>query len=358
MRLPVGKLLALLTATAIMTACASIGPPLPPSLELPKPPTDLRAVRKGDRVTLTWTIPTATTDRQTVRSVGATRICRSQQPEFTQCGVPVAEEPPVVTSTKSPKQKNTASYTDTLPATLESDDPSSFITYAVEPLNADGRGAGPSNHVQVALARTLAPPRDFTARLTAQGVVLTWTNTVPSSSTHYLYRVHRRLEGSKDETLIGDVPAGNEPNLTLTDLNFEWQKNYEYRAEAVTVLPQKDKPDVQIEGNDSPAVKIFANDIFPPAVPSALQAVFSGPGQQPFIDLIWAPVSDVDLDGYNVYRHEEGAAPVKVNAELLKTPAYRDTTVVAGKHYRYSVSSVDVRGNESAKSEEAEETVP
>jgi fibronectin type 3 domain-containing protein len=94
-------------------------------------------------------------------------------------------------------------------------------------------------------------------------------------------------------------------------------------------------------------------------VPSGLQAVFSGPGQTPFIDLIWAPVTDVDLDGYNVYRREEGGGPaVKLNAEPVKAPAYRDTTVISRKHYLYSVSAVDVRGNESARSEEAAESTP
>ena len=78
-------------------------------------------------------------------------------------------------------------------------------------------------------------------------------------------------------------------------------------------------------------LKVFAHDVFPPAVPAGLQAVFSGAGQAPFIDLIWAPVTDVDLDGYNVYRHEEGATPVKVNAERLKTPAYRDESVEFGE---------------------------
>jgi len=89
-----------------------------------------------------------------------------------------------------------------------------------------------------------------------------------------------------------------------------------------------------------------------------LQAVFSGPGQQPFIDLIWAPVADADLDGYNIYRHEEGSAPVKLNAGLVKMPAFRDAQVVSGNTYSYSVSAVDLRGNESARSGEASESVP
>ena len=74
--------------------------------------------------------------------------------------------------------------------------------------------------------------------------------------------------------------------------------------------------------------------------------------------LIWAPVTDADLDGYNVYRHEPGEQLVKVNPELVKTPAYRDLNVVSGKNYLYSVSAVDARGNESAQSQEAGERVP
>jgi fibronectin type 3 domain-containing protein len=245
---------------------------------------------------------------------------------------------------------------------LQSDNPSGFITYAIEVLNAGGRGAGLSNEVRVSLVRTLPPPRDFAARVTGQGVVLAWTNDIrpanPQPSIHYLYRIYRKQEGSQQETVVSEVPAGGAPDLTLTDANIEWEKTYEYRAETVTVIAPENQPEVQVEGDDTPEIKVFAHDVFPPAVPSGLQAVASGPGQTTFIDLLWAPVPDVDLDGYNVYRHEEGAAPVKVNAALVKTPAYRDAVVVSGNSYVYSVSAVDVRGNESARSEEAGEKVP
>jgi fibronectin type 3 domain-containing protein len=42
----------------------------------------------------------------------------------------------------------------------------------------------------------------------------------------------------------------------------------------------------------------------------------------------------------------------------VKTPAFRDTHVEAGKTYQYAVTAVDERGNESAHSAEASETVP
>jgi hypothetical protein len=45
-------------------------------------------------------------------------------------------------------------------------------------------------------------------------------------------------------------------------------------------------------------------------------------------------------------------APVKLNSELVKSPSYRDIAVTSGKTYTYSVSAVDVRGNESQRSED------
>src|SRR5208282_5034577 len=90
MKLFLRRLLAL-GAPLLLTACATMGPPQPPALELPKAPLDLRAVRKGDKVTLTWTVPALTTDRKTIRSLGPTRICRGLDSPLTQCGTAVGE---------------------------------------------------------------------------------------------------------------------------------------------------------------------------------------------------------------------------------------------------------------------------
>jgi fibronectin type 3 domain-containing protein len=109
-------------------------------------------------------------------------------------------------------------------------------------------------------------------------------------------------------------------------------------------------------------VRVVAHDVFPPSVPVGLQAAYSGEGQKPFIDLIWAPVTSADLAGYNIFRSESngvaGDKMVKLNSELVKSPSYRDLAIASGKTYTYSVSAVDVRGNESQRSEETSETVP
>ena len=351
------------SATLMLAACATIGPPQPPSLDLPKPPTDLRASRKGDRVNLTWTIPIMTTDRETIRSLGPTRICRGPG-ELNACNTPVGDiETPLPTNkagASAPKPQG--SHTDTLPRQLESDDPSAFITYAAQVLNREGRTAGFSNEVHVPLARTLPPPHDFRARLAKEGVVVSWVGEIVSvvpADVQYVYRVYRRLESSNEQALAGETSAGTETSFTITDSNIEWEKTYYYRAETVTLIHRANKSPLEVEGDDTPEVKVFADDVFPPTVPAALQAVYSGPGQKPFIDLVWAPVTDADLAGYNAYRREEGTTtPVKLNVDVIKAPAYRDENVAPQRKYIYSVSAVDVRGNESARSEEASEAVP
>jgi hypothetical protein len=170
--------------------------------------------------------------------------------------------------------------------------------------------------------------------------------------------VYRRLESGKADSRVGETDGQDCSKMEMLDQTIEWEKNYTYRGTVVTVVSSPEKQAFEVEGEDTPLVKVFTRDIFPPAVPSGLQAVFSGVGQAPFVDLIWAPDSDVDLAGYNVYRREEGGGPTKVNPELLKAPAFRDTSVDPGKRYSYSVTAVDLRGNESARSDEVSEAVP
>jgi hypothetical protein len=350
------KLLLALAAAALWNGCASAGPPLPPSLELPTPVTDLHVVRKGDRVYLSWTIPARTTDQENVRSLGPTLICRGRQASLERCGTPVAEVAP-----PAKKQGKTgASYSDTLPriANVHLTDE---ITYAIKVLNDRRRGDGLSNQVRVPLFPAMPPPDNFQAKITAQGVRFFWSCHPPlpqQPGVGYRLRVYRREQGSETDVKAAETDLNSCQGAPLLDTDFEWEKTYNYRAAVVTVVSEAAGPALEIEGDDTPDVLVFAHDIFPPAVPAGLQAVSSGVGQQPFVDLIWSPDSDADLAGYNVYRHENGAGPVKLNTTLVKTPAYRDATVQRGGRYFYSVSAVDVRGNESAKSAEASEEVP
>jgi hypothetical protein len=384
MNAPLTKFSAVTGLCLLLASCAQTGPPLPPSLELPKPPSDLRASRKGNRVTLTWSEPVLTSDRQSVRYLGPTLICRSREPEMTSCGNAVQIVQPVPGQQRSSKKSQQKSqsrpttqrtYTDTLPASVQSENPDAEVTYAVEVLNRNARGVGLSNRVHVPAIATLPVPSDLAPTLTGDGVLLNWTSTgEPPAKTgvQYLYRIYRRNENAVDQnsakndqsasknkakdTIAGEVPVGEAGPAHFLDA-IEWEKPYRYWITPVTIISRPGR-EVQIEGDDSSALRVFAHDIFPPSVPAWLQAAYSGEGQKPFIDLIWAPVASADLAGYNIYRSEAHGGAVKLNSALVKTPSYRDTALSSGKTYTYSVSAVDVRGNESARSDPASETVP
>jgi len=384
--------LPLLALCAFFVGCAAPSPPLPPSLELPTPVSDLQAIRKGNKVVLTWTLPTETTDGDGIRFHGPTRICRrlsnvqgssNVQDRMTECGTHAVELSSSQLETSKENlsarvpQRILARYTDPLPNDWTRDTIATVI-YAIESLNTSHRSAGLSNQVRVPSASTEPPPTDFAAQLTGQGVVLTWTGpllSIPGSNgaPHYFYQVFRTAKDAPQPTLVGEIQQGTQDKMRLVDSAFVWEKEYEYRINVTTRIRIGDlhacpsdsatpslplcKDLVDIPGEDSAPVTIIARDIFPPSVPTSLQAVFSGTGQKPFIDLIWNANTDADLTGYNVYRREGSAPPVRINTELAKAPAYRDTNVASGQTYFYSVAAVDARGNESARSEEASERV-
>jgi hypothetical protein len=362
-----------LSVVLCFAGCGNPRPPEPPALELPRPVRDLRAVRKGNNVSLTWTVPTKTTEAQTIRYLGNTRICRAIDAAMKECGTPVGEATPpelsVLLATNKKGTAQSATYSDTLPASLP---PSAMnVTYAVEVLNDNQRSAGLSNQISVSAAPTLPAPTGFQAHLTAAGVELSWNEITPNPDTltlQHLFRIFRR-EPSGPNIIIASVPMGTTQFL---DHSFQWEKTYQYRTTVVTIVRPPGEancsseqnytdgctPSATIEGDDTPIVEVFAHDVFPPAVPTGLQAVFTEEGALKFIDLVWSPNSEPDLAGYNVFRHEEGSAPVKINSQIIKTPAYRDTDVQSGKKYFYSVSAVDVRGNQSSPSQEASESAP
>ena len=341
-------------ASGLLIGCGSPGEPLPPSLELARPVSDLRAVRKGNTVTLSWTAPTSTTDRHNIRHPGPTEVCRASG-TLEQCGEPIAN----LASTKAHDKDVSRTYTDTLSSF--SPHPEARFVYAIEVLNSYGKTAGFSNQVEVPAAPTLPAPPDLKAELRSDGVHLSWspaTDVPESSGVRFIYRLYRRETNTNNQVVAGEVPVQPDVSPSLADSSIEWENTYDYRIGVATLLAQENGGTRQVEGDESPTVTIVAHDVFPPATPSGLQAVFSGPGQKPFIDLVWGPVTDADLAGYNVYRANTGGEATKLNPVPVKAPAFRDNQVLPGHEYRYSVSAVDLRGNESPRSVQAEQNVP
>ena len=130
--------------------------------------------------------------------------------------------------------------------------------------------------MQVPSAPTLPAPENFRARLTAEGVVLSWDPVSPSREilgVRYAYRVYRRDVATNHDSVAGEVQVSGEANPTLLDTGFESEKTYDYRVTVVTLVEQASGPE-QVEGDDSQPARVVAHDVFPPKAPTGLQAVF------------------------------------------------------------------------------------
>jgi hypothetical protein len=366
-------------ALAAMAACGTPGAPVSPSLELPRVPEDLVATRKGNKVTLSWTASARTTDGQNVRlkKLGPTLVCRDvNEYPLAKCAQIVGQHAPVVPPLPAKGEKTAPpapriAYTDPLPADLQQMYPTGFATYAVQAMNWRWHTAGLSNQVRVPLAPVLPPPPEVHAKLFPNAIVVTFDCSgpiPPLPALSYFCRVYRKpMDGAPvavQDVVRGLGPcnpeaSGNENVCEIVDRSFEWETTYTYWVTPVTEIWRNGQKIAEVEGDDSQVATVFAHDVFPPSPPAGLQAVASGVGQKPFVDLTWIPNAETDLAGYNVYRQEpDQVSGRKLNSGLVTTPAFRDDQTAAGHTYTYVVSAVDARGNESARSQPASEHVP
>ena len=342
----------------LLAACGTPGAPQPPSLNLPDQVTDLAAVRAGSKVSLTWTMPTRNTDKLPLKSEIEVRICRREDSE--------ACEPVGGALMLSPGKDG--SFDDALSATLSSGAPRP-LRYFVELKNRKGRSAGLSNEAVVLAGHGPLPIEGLRAEVRKDGVVLSWD---PQSEAGAV-RLHRKLltlaPVKAHQELLAPPPEQSEENLLIDanpqvtraiDRDIRFGESYEYRAQRVSRIAYEGKT-LELAGELSPALRVDVVDVFPPAVPAGLAAIATAGdgGIETAIDLSWQPNTEPDLAGYIVYRREADTGWQRVSpSQPLVSPAFHDRQVQPGHTYSYAIRAIDQGGHESARSAEAEETVP
>ena len=354
-----------LAAGLALAGCGTPGAPQPPSLKLPSTVTDLTAKRAGDQVTLSWTMPKRNTDKLLLNSNVTVRVCRKEGTGRCDAAGDLSFAPGVE-----------GSFAETLPVALAAGPPRP-LTYFVELKNRNGRSAGLSNAAHVLAGLAPAPVAGLAAEVRKQGVVLRWTPATGQETSAQVVRLHRKLlnppAAKPHEGLLAPQPEPVDQNLLVEagahsgralDKNIRFGQSYEYRAQRVARVTVAGKA-LELAGELSNPVRVAALDQFPPDVPTDLAAVATvgEDGAETAIDLSWQPVTDADLAGYIVYRSESGrrgeAAWQRISpAGPLLPPAFHDAQVQPGHTYRYAVSALAQNGHASARSAEAEETVP
>jgi len=341
--------------------------PQPPSLKLPQPVADLTARRTGDQVALTWTMPRRDTSKVALKPNVAVsvRICRTQAAAAL-CST-------VANIAFLPGAGG--AFTETLPPALAAGAPRP-LRYFVELTNRRGRSAGLSNAATVLAGAAPAPVSSLSAEVRKNGVVLHWTPGPPEPYPTQV-RLERTLLTPQSRPAQGPLAAPAEPlkqDLMVPasavrggalDKDIRFGQAYSYRAQRIARLTV-DGGELELDGPLSPQVRVDAENIFPPAVPTGLAAVATpaANGVGPSIDLSWQPDTESGLAGYAVYRREPAApglppAPWQriSPAQPLPGPGYHDAGVQPGHTYEYAVTAIGQNGKESGRSETASETV-
>jgi hypothetical protein len=308
------KLAVPVLAAAFLYGCGYVGPPQPPTLDIPATIADFRAWEYGDTIQIAFTMPATTTEAlplENVRSVEL-RIRENGAPEKIMM-LPVTTPGPATSEVRV------------------SDWVGKSITLSVRVTGPKGKASIWSNPAALTVIPPLPTPSAPKPQNVKGGVELSWAG--PGQR----FRIFR-AEADGQPAPLAD--AERSPYL---DTSTGFGTRYRYMVQ--TIAAENQWSLVSAEAEITPV------DTFAPAIPEGVAAV---PTPQS-IELAWTRNTESDFRGYNVSRSVDGAPFQKV-AELIEAPTYSDSKIEPGKKYRYTVSAVDLTGNESAQSVLAEAT--
>jgi hypothetical protein len=368
-------LLAGVLAGPLLVGCASPGNPRPPSLNLPDKATDVTAVRIGDRVKLSWTPPTRTTDKVDIGFPVTVEICRDPVLPPPRVKPPRPIPMPCTSVMHLAGHAGPSMAEDVLPASLLNG-PRVALAYRIRLLNPAGRSTDATAPVFAASGPTEPAVPGFRVTQTRPGVVLEWGATPPEAAVEVTRTLIQppsaapkpKEKDPKDKNKglpIGKKKDPAAPVLLrpetvangMLDTAPVTGSTYTYTAQRISNVELAGNA-LQLRSEPTAALTVTLRDTFPPGPPRGLVSVPGSLNGKVTLDLSWDANPEPDLAGYHVYRvdlADAGAAPRLLTPELLTVPAFRDTNVLPNHRYRYQVTALDRSGNESRISEAIED---
>ncbi len=348
------KLIIPLAPTCLLISCAVQGPPLPPRVERPEQIKDLAVAQKGRTFELSFAVPTLATDGERLTKPLEIEIYRTVTPR----GAAAAPFPETAAPAVVLKPDDLRGFTFDkeviYPFELSEKEYSNSLgedyAFAVRGLTYGFRHRALEGQLSIVTRATLldvsGPVENLRVRTTEKAIEVTWSppaeslsgRPITGLSGYAVYRSDSGKKGSFELRTVASAPASS-------DTDFAFDHSYYYKVQA-----QFQGDHSAAESAGSPAVEITPRDVFPPAAPREVRAIYAAGAVQ----IVWSPSSAPDLAGYNVLRREDGGQETKINKELVRTPVFRDTGVEAGKRYFYSITAQDLSGNVSAPSEAAQ----
>jgi hypothetical protein len=343
---------------ATLGACGRKGPPVAPERRVPQPVADLSGVVREGGIELTWSVPGRRVDNTRLPDPGLARVFRTDDSGegdprpallsndriagYTEVGTVKLADPP------SPLvQNDRVVFPDRGGLVL-----GRRYTYVVVTSDIRGRTSPPSTRLALTFAPGTEPPGGLQAEPGERQVRLSWqpptllTDGSPATGP-LAYEILRAAEPNAPLTRI----ARTEPGVTSTiDRGLENERTYHYAVRAI-----REEGTTRIDGDLSPRVAATPTDVTPPPAPSNLVAIPS----QGVVRLSWTPRPETDVGAYVVYRAGDGGAFERVGSVRAPGSTFTDRDLRPGA-YRYAVTAQDTsaRANESARSNEANVTVP
>jgi hypothetical protein len=317
----VGPRPALSLLFALLTNCGYPGPVLPPLLDIPLSVPFVNAVEYGDKIIVEFTLPDLTTEGNPLRNVRLleVRVGVGPSPFTTERWAETAKSYPIASPAPGP-------FTKEIPV---ADWVDKDVVISVRAVGPKGKPAQWATVKLLTVHPPLSKPTALDAQNVEQGVKLTWKGAAPK------YRIFRAIaDGTPERLSDADRPE-------FVDETTEYDKTYQYLVQGITD---------DLHGSEvSDRASITPVDKFAPAVPGALTAILG----VNTVELAWTRNTEKDFRGYNVYRSTDGG-PFEKIADLIPAPTFSDNKIEAGKKYRYEISAVDVKGNESPHSTPAD----
>ncbi|MEQ1886450.1 MAG: hypothetical protein ABL967_15405 [Bryobacteraceae bacterium] len=294
-----------------LSGCGYVGDTKPPTLDIPTRITDLRAAEFGANIAVEFTLPPLTTEGLTLKNARAIEIRiygEGQEKRY-----PVLTKEPGSIAQDVPVQEWIGRS----------------ISVSARAIGPKGKASDWSNEARMTVGPPLTAPTSVAAKGSPAGVELSWAGAGPG------YRIFRANGDGMPERLA------ESPNSPYTDTSAAFGTRYRYMVQSLDGEARMSELSMVAE--------ITPKDEFPPAVPAGLSAVAGVDSTE----LSWERNTEDDFLNYNIYRSVGDTAFEKV-ATGVEAPVFSDRMIETGKRYRYSVTSVDVNGNESARSAVAE----
>ncbi len=399
--------------TMSMSACGKSGPPLPPLVKLPAAPADVVALRRGDTVSVSFTVPATNTDATRPANIASAEVYAITAPVTvpplsdanllklgTKVGaveVKAPRDPNLTADVDDPADEVEApegpgldqgavarlsesltrdmmkavvppadKHAPAAPAAPQGDAPLlgpptavPLRTYVAFGSSTRGRKGPLSRRVTVPLVPPPPPPSKLAMTYDEAAVSLTWSPAAPADAVADDELLPSRAIGAARPTIAYQVYDSSRPEavvrLTATPVDATSYSDTRVvfgEKRCYTIVTAETIDGATIESDAAPPICETLVDTFPPAVPKAVKAIST----EGAINLIWEPNAERDLAGYIVLRGVEPAQTLQpITAAPIVEPSFRDN-VQSGIAYVYAVRAVDKAGNASDLSARVVET--